>query len=84
MLTRNVPSKLTAKTLNGYLAALCLTASIIMTDTASAQTVSPPAGLDNMTIEETRVMANELGAVNIGVLESGRCRRWKVRTKSDS
>jgi hypothetical protein len=60
MLTHNLPSKLTAKTLNGYLAALCLTASIIMTDTVSAQNISPPAGLDNVTVEETRAIAHEL------------------------
>jgi hypothetical protein len=42
------------------LAALFVGLSVALTGIASAQNISPPASLDNLTIESTRAMANEL------------------------
>ena len=42
------------------LAALFVGVSVALTGIASAQNTSPPASLDNLTIESTRAMANEL------------------------
>ena len=48
------------KTRYSSLAALFFGVSVALTGIASAQNVSPPASLDNLTIESTRAMANEL------------------------
>ena len=48
------------KTRYPSLAALFVGVSVALTGIASAQSISPPASLDNLTIESTRAMANEL------------------------
>jgi hypothetical protein len=60
MKTQTRPCKLIAKTRNASLAALYIAASVSLSSTANAQEVSPPTGLDSLTIESTRAMANEL------------------------
>ena len=53
-------SKLSIKTLVTTSTAFCLTAMATLAGSANAQELSPPASLENATIESTRAMANEL------------------------
>lgn len=60
MNTETKMSRLLAKTIYVSLVTIFIYSSISLTTTAKAQEVSPPAGLDDLTVESTRAIANEL------------------------
>jgi len=60
MHTQTIPSTRITKPCNAALAALLVTTSISLTTIVNAQEHAPPAGLDDLTVESTRAMANEL------------------------
>jgi len=60
MHTQTIPTTRITKTRNAALAALLVTISISLTTISHAQEVAPPTGLDDLTVESTRAMANEL------------------------